>query len=91
MKDYSEKQIHELCEHLDIQSELFIECLEESVIEIHESNDHLDLDGGSVLHLRRLQRICQTLNVEPPVAVLLHHLLQRIAELEKRLPRGPDA
>ena len=35
MKKVPETVIVELCQHLEIEHEFFVQCLEESVIEIH--------------------------------------------------------
>jgi len=86
MSSYSQKKLEDLCQRLQIEAEFLTVCVEESVIEIEEIGDQLDLGSGSILHLRRLERICHTLNVEPPVAILLNQLMKRIAELEKAQP-----
>ena len=90
MNAYPKEKIQDLCARLEIEADFFMECLEESVIEVREADDHLDLGNGSVLRLRRLQRICHTLSVEPPVAVLLNNLLKRVADLQKALARNGD-
>ena len=67
----SETAIRQLCGHLEIEEHFFIACLEESVIEIDETQGRLDLCNGTALRLRRLQRICLTFNVDVPVALML--------------------
>jgi hypothetical protein len=93
MKKYPEAVIVELCQHLEIERGFFVQCLEESEIEIHEVEGRWDLDGGTALRLRRLQRICDTFDVELPAAKLILDLSERIAGLEEevyalRIARG---
>jgi len=87
----SEYALQQLCLRLHIDSEFFMQCLQESVIAIHEIDGDFDLDNGTVLRLRQLERICDTLNVDLPVALLLLELTTRVAELEEdvRLLRPP--
>jgi hypothetical protein len=68
---YPKAAIHQLCVRLDIEDHFFMACLEESVIEIDETEGRLELANGTALRLRRLQRICLTFNVDVPVALLL--------------------
>ena len=85
MAKYSETAIKHLCERLGVESVFFTQCLQESVIEIHESEERLDLMvNGTALRLRRLERICHTFNVDVTVGVLLLALTQRVSELEKK-------
>jgi hypothetical protein len=71
MRRLSEAAIRQLCEQLGIEGRFFMACLEESVIEVYETEGHLDLANGTILRLRRLQRICLTFEVDVPVAVML--------------------
>ena len=87
MTPYPEAEIQDLCRRLDIDPGFLRDCLAESVIEIQETDARLDLVNATTLRLRRLQRICHTLNVDLPVALLLNDLLQRVANLEKTLAR----
>lgn len=82
-----EPLIRELCATLQVDEEFFIQCLEASVIEIHEVDGHLELANATVIHLRRLERICATLEVPLPAALMLSRLTQRVAELEEELRR----
>jgi len=66
--------IHQLCEQLEIEDHFFLACLEESVIEIYQSEGQLEIANGTVLRLRRLQRICLTFDVDVPVALILSEL-----------------
>lgn len=90
MPEFLEATIQQLCERFNVDSEFLVQCLHESVIEIRETDGHWDLDSGTALRLRQLQRICRAFNVELPVALHLLNLNQRIAELEQevRLLRG---
>jgi hypothetical protein len=69
-----EAAIRRLCEQLDIEDHFLISCLEESVIEVDEMEGRLELANGTVLRLRRLQRICMTFNVDLPVALMLSEI-----------------
>ena len=71
MSKPSEAAIHQLCVQLDIEEHFFMACLEESVIEVSETEGRLELANGTVLRLRRLQRICLTFDVDVPVALML--------------------
>jgi len=85
MNEYSETAIQQLCERLQIETGFFIQCFQESVIEVEEIDGHLDLGNGTILRLRRLQRICHTFNVDLPVALLLSDLVHRVADLEEEV------
>ena len=63
--------IQRLCERLDVDPHVLVVCLEESVVEIAEVNGQLDLQNGTVLRLRRLQRICYVFDVDIYAALLL--------------------
>ena len=93
MSKYPKTAIIQLCRHLQIDSEFFVQCLHESVIEIHEIDGRLDMDNGTALRLRQLERICRTLKVELPIALLLLDLTNQVAELEEevRLLRSSHA
>jgi hypothetical protein len=67
----SKAAISRLCENLGIEDQFFMVCLAESVIEIRETQGRLELTNGTVLRLRRLQRICLTFDVDVPVALML--------------------
>jgi hypothetical protein len=69
-----EAALHQLCAQLQIEEHFFIACLEESVIEVHELDGRLELANGTILRLRRLQRICLTFDVDIPVALMLSKL-----------------
>ena len=69
----SEAAIHHLCLQLEIEDLFFVACLQESVIEVYETEDRLELANGTALRLRRLQRICLTFNVDVSVALALMH------------------
>ena len=87
MNAYSETDIQQLCRRLQIDTGFFQQCLDESVIEIQKQDDALELRNASALRLRRLQRLCDTLSIDPPVALLLSDLLRRVSELEAALAR----
>ena len=67
----SKTAIRQLCEQLEIEDHFLLACLEESIIEVDESEGRLEVAHGTVLRLRRLQRICLTFNVDLPVALML--------------------
>jgi len=85
MSNIPEQELQKLCEHLQINPEFFEQCLQESVVEIHEIDGHFDLGNGTVLRLRRLERICTTHNVDLSIALHILKLNQRIEELEEKL------
>ncbi len=93
MPQYPEIAIIQLCRRLQVDSGFFEQCLQESAIQVHEIDGRLDIENGTALRLRRLERICRTLNVELPIALLLLDFTGRIAELEEeiRLLRAPHA
>jgi hypothetical protein len=68
--------IHQLCEQLEVEDHFLIACLEESIIEVHETEGQLVLTNGTILRLRRLQRICLTFEVDIPVALMLSKISQ---------------
>ncbi len=67
----SEAAIRQFCVELEIEDHFFMACLEESVIEVYETDGRLELGNASALRLRRLQRVCLTFNVDVPVALLM--------------------
>lgn len=77
--------IRQLCESLHVDHGFFVECLQESVVEVHEVNGRLELANATVLRLRRLERICGALEVPVPAALMLSTLTQRVAELEEEI------
>jgi hypothetical protein len=85
MPEASDPEIQRLCRGLRIDAEFFVECVRESVVEIREIDGRVDLGGGSALRLRRLERLCEALDVELPVALLLLELTRRVDELEEKL------
>lgn len=85
MYSASDAPLKQLCERLQIAPEFFVQCLQESFVEIQEIDGRLDLGNGTVLRLRQLERICVTLNVDVSGAMLLLKLTQRVAELEEEV------
>ncbi len=83
MYSASDIAVQKLCRELQIDSDFLVQCLHASVIEVHETEGHLVLGNGTVLLLRRLERICVTLNVDISGALLLLKLTQRVADLEE--------
>ncbi len=83
------QEIALLCQSLGVESSFLTQCLQESIVEIEEIDDQIDLGNGTVLQLRRLQRICETFNVDLSVALLLLELTNRITELERQLQPRP--
>ena len=71
MSSFSQSAIRQLCEHLEIEDHFLAACLEESAIDIDETEGRLELANGTALRLRRLQRICLTFDVDVPVALML--------------------
>lgn len=71
MAKLSKTAIRRLCEQLDLEDHFFLACLEESVVDVYKVEGRLELVNGTVLRLRRLQRICLTFGVDVPVARLL--------------------
>lgn len=70
----SEAAIRQLCVNLGIEDHFFMACLEESVIDVYETEGRLEFANGTVMRLRRLQRICLTFNVDVPVALMLSEI-----------------
>jgi hypothetical protein len=83
--NYSDKAIRALSKKLRVDQGLFIECVEASVVEIRETDGQLNLSNASALRLRRLERVCQTFDLEVDVAVMILDLVQRVTDLERRL------
>ena len=73
MAKLSKAAIRRLCEQLDLEDHFFLACLEESVIDVYAVEGRLEPANGTVLRLRRLQRLCLTFDVDVPVAVMLSH------------------
>jgi len=71
MSKPSETAVHHLCEVLEIEDHFLWACLDESVIDVYETDGRLELTNGTALRLRRLQRICLTFNIDVPLARLL--------------------
>jgi len=67
----SDPAIHRLCEHMEIEDQFLLACLEESVVDLYEVEGRLEFANATALRLRRLQRICLTFNVDVPVALML--------------------
>jgi len=82
---YSDASVKTLCQCLEVDSDFLMACLEASAIDIREEENHLRLDNGSILRLRRLERLCHTFQVDVPMAVRILALTQRVVELEDEL------
>lgn len=85
MANIPESAIQKLCHSLQIDPEFFVQCLHESVVKIHEVEGRFDLDNGTVLRLRQLERLCLTLDVNVSVGLLLLELTHQVSELEERV------
>jgi len=85
MKNYSEAALEELGKQLQIEPEFIKECTHEASIEFLEDESGLGFANGSALRLRRLQRLCETFEIDLPVAALLAELTRRITALEDEL------
>ena len=85
MSRYPKEALVTLCQRLQIETEFFEACIEESVIELHESDGQLVVGNGTTLQLRKLERLCQTFHIDVPTAILLRDLRQRVAELEEEI------
>ena len=81
----SDPEIQRLCRVLHIDAEFFFECVRESAVEIEEIDGRVHLGNASALRLRRLERLCDALDVDVPVALLLLELTRRVDELEEKL------
>jgi len=91
MPAYPENVIVILSERFHIERGFLAQCIAESVIEIHEVEGEWDLSNGTALRLRRLERLCQTLDVDVPAAKQILDLTERIADLENQIQRLRDA
>ena len=87
MSKHSKTTVQHLCERLQVNADFLEQCLSESVIKIHESEGQVELDNGTFLHLRKLERVCRTFDVDVPTAIMLRDLLRRVAELEEEIHR----
>jgi hypothetical protein len=85
MAEASDPEIQKLCRVLHIDAGFFVECVRESAVEIEEVEGRVKLGNASALRLRRLERLCEALDVELPVAMLLLELTRRVDELEEKL------
>jgi hypothetical protein len=72
MAQRSKAEILHLSERLNVEVSFLTECVEASVVEIEAVDGVVDLGHGTVLHLRRLQRICHTFEIDFHVALLLY-------------------
>jgi hypothetical protein len=72
-----------LSESLRIEHGFLVQCIEESIVEIREGN----VSNGSVLRLRKLERVCRTFNVDVPTAKHILELTERLAALEEEIGR----
>ena len=85
MPNVPDAVIQQLCERLQVNSDFLVQCIQESVIEIHEIDGHWELSNGTVLRLRQVERICSTLNIGLSGALVLLKLTQKVAELEEEV------
>jgi hypothetical protein len=76
-----------LSETLHVERGFLVQCIEESVVEIHEADGRWNLSNGTALRLRRLERLCHVLNVDVPAAKYILDLTDRLAELENEMRR----
>ena len=79
--------IRDLCATLQVDEGFFVQCLEASVVAVHEVDGRLELANATLLRLRRLERICATLEVPLPAALLVSRLTERVSVLEEELRR----
>jgi len=82
-----------LARKLDITVEFLSDCVEYSAVRLVEIEDRVDLQEDSMLRLRRLQRVCNTFDVDACIGSMLLDMADRIAELERdirRLRPGED-
>jgi hypothetical protein len=71
----SEDAVRRLCGALGIEDHLFRVCLEESVIDVYETEDGaLEFANGTLLRLRRIERLCLTFEVDAHVALMLSRM-----------------
>ncbi len=87
MPAYPDVVLVRLSESLHVDRGFLVQCIEESVVEIHEADGHWNLSNGTALQLRRLERLCDVLNVEVPIAKHILDLTDRLAELENEVHR----
>jgi len=74
-----------LSERLHVSKELLIHCFDYSLIEIEGRGERIDLSGGTVLRMRRLQRLAEHLDIDVAIAAILLERTERISRLEREL------
>ena len=87
MPAYPDVVLVRLSESLHVDRGFLVQCIEESVVEIHEVEGRWNLSNGTALRLRRLERLCHLLNVDVPVAKQILELTDRLGELEDEVRR----
>jgi hypothetical protein len=87
MPAYPEMVLIRLSESLRVDRGFLTQCIEASVLEIQETDGAWGVSNGSVLRLRRLERLCHVFNVDVPVAKHILDLTDRLAELEEQVRR----
>jgi hypothetical protein len=85
MAEVPDDVIQGLCRELHLDVSFFMECVRASAVKIEEIDGKARLGNATALRLRRLERICDALDVDVSVALLLLELTRRVEELEERL------
>ncbi|MFH1723692.1 MAG: chaperone modulator CbpM [Elusimicrobiota bacterium] len=82
MRRVRRSQILRLSETLLIEPDFLQRSIEESVIEVRETDEGVELDRRALPRLRRIERVCRALGVDVGIAHLMLTLRDRVSELE---------
>ena len=75
---------------MEIESGFLEECLRCGAVELEESPENPSLTPSQSARLRRLQRLCRSLDIDVYAACIIVDLLDRMDALERELQRQAD-
>ena len=77
-----------LAAHMGLQAEFLRECLRDGALAPEElADDPLEVPASRLARLRRLQRLCRSLDVDAFAGVIIVDLLEQLDELRGELER----
>ena len=88
MKPRSKKQINALAERLQIQTDLLEECIEAGAVIVESPlKGSAEFPPSISARLRRIQRICTSLDMDIFAGGVVVDLLERMDEMQRELDR----
>ncbi len=91
MQTYDPIELEDLSRRLHLDIGFLLACLESSDVTISADARPLELDHAMLHRLRRLQRLCETFQIDPLIAALLLDRTEQINQLvqeNRRLRRA---